>query len=255
MMAADNKPRRTPPGSLSDQESSARSMRGLVLKVMVTSVALVLLLMYLMPLGYSIVTSLKSKAQVSDVNAPVVLPAEARTFEWNGSSYPVFRVPIDGQVRELALVDRGRASSAFVDPENSETGPIEWEGRWRTLDPVYGPGFQWNNYPRAFRFINFLQLLRNTLLYALVTTVAATSSAAVVAYGFAHFRFPLRGVLFMVLISTIILPSQATLESRADPDVRLDHLAASRPGVDGRGTVPLLLRVERLLRAPHLLGR
>jgi multiple sugar transport system permease protein len=191
-------------------ERRQAATRDLVVKVLITSVALVLLLMYLMPLGYSIVTSLMTKAQASDVQAPV-LPSVRATFEYQGRSYDVLRVPIDGEVRSLALVRPGRASSVFVDPENPEAGEITYEGSWRTLDPVYELGLQWGNYPRAFQFINFLQLLRNTLMYAGITTVAATFSAAIVAYGFARFRFPGKGLLFMVLISTIFLPMQVTL--------------------------------------------
>ena len=48
-------------------------------------------------------------------------------------------------------------------------------------------------------------------MYAGITTIAATFSAAIVAYGFARFKFPFQNVLFIVLISTIILPPQVTL--------------------------------------------
>ena len=184
--------------------------RSLIVKTMITSVALVLLLLYLMPLGYSIVTSLKSKNQVSDVQAPL-LPSARVQFEYLGQDYDVVQVPIAGETRELALVRRGRAASTFVDPADPALREIEWEGSWRTLQPVYQLDLQWENYPRAFRFINFFQLLRNTLMYAIITTIAATFSAAIVAYGFARFKFPFKGVLFMLLISTIILPPQATL--------------------------------------------
>ncbi|MFU8888850.1 MAG: carbohydrate ABC transporter permease [Trueperaceae bacterium] len=184
--------------------------RNLIVKTLITSVVLVLLLLYLMPMGYSIVTSLSSKDHVSDVRAPV-LPSARVQFEYQGQSFDVVKVPVDGETRELALVRRGRAVSAFVDPENPAAGEIEWEGAWRALQPAYELDVRWENYPRAFRFINFAQLLRNTLMYAVITTIAATSSAAIVAYGFARFRFPFKGILFMLLISTIILPPQATL--------------------------------------------
>ena len=77
--------------------------------------------------------------------------------------------------------------------------------------PAYRLAFQWSNYPTAFQFIDFLRLLGYTFLYAGVTTIAATISAAIVAYGFARFKFPFQNVLFIVLISTIILPPQVTL--------------------------------------------
>ena len=184
--------------------------RGLVIKTAVTSLALVILLLYLMPLGYSFITSLKSKGQVADPNAPI-LPAVAGTYSYNGEDYDVYRVPTDDGVKSLALVDKGRSESTFIDPAKPEAGEITWEGRWRTLEPAYELALQWSNYPEAFRFISFLRLFGMTLMYASVTTVAATFSAAIVAYGFARFDFPFKNVLFIVLISTIILPPQVTL--------------------------------------------
>ena len=184
--------------------------RGLIVKTAITSLALVILLLYLMPLGYSFITSLKSKGQVADPNAPI-LPAVAGTYSYNGEDYDVYRVPTDDGVKSLALVDKGRSESTFVDPAKPEAGEITWEGRWRTLEPAYELALQWSNYPEAFRFISFLRLLGMTLMYASVTTVAATFSAAIVAYGFARFDFPFKNLLFIVLISTIILPPQVTL--------------------------------------------
>ena len=192
------------------QGARPQGQRGLVIKTAVTSLALVILLLYLMPLGYSFITSLKSKGQVADPNAPI-LPAVAGTYSYNGEDYDVYRVPTDDGVKSLALVDKGRSESTFIDPANPEAGEITWEGRWRTLEPAYELALQWSNYPEAFRFISFLRLLGMTLMYASVTTVAATFSAAIVAYGFARFDFPFKNVLFIVLISTIILPPQVTL--------------------------------------------
>ena len=191
-------------------EAGSSRQRGLVMKAAITSLALVILLLYLMPLGYSILTSLKTKEQVSDPNAPI-LPAAAATFEYEGEMLDVYNVPTEEGVRELALLQKGRSSSTFIDPADPDAGELEWEGRWRTLDPAYKLALQWSNYPAAFRFIDFLRLLGMTLMYASVTTVGATLSAAVVAYGFARFRFPFKNVLFIVLISTIILPPQVTL--------------------------------------------
>jgi multiple sugar transport system permease protein len=200
----------TAASSAATVERRQAQMRDLIVKVLITSVALVLLLMYLMPLGYSVVTSLTTRAQASDVQAPV-LPSSRATYTHEGRAYDVLRVPIDGELRSLALVRPGRASSVFIDPDAPDAGEITWEGSWRTLAPDYELALQWDNYPRAFRFINFLQLLRNTLMYAIITTIAATGSAAIVAYGFARFNFPGKGLLFMLLISTIFLPLQVTL--------------------------------------------
>jgi multiple sugar transport system permease protein len=78
--------------------------RRIMVNGVVTGFALVLLLVYLLPLGYGGVTSLKTKSQASEANSPI-LPTEVITFQWEGSTYGVYEVPFeDGEVRDLALV-------------------------------------------------------------------------------------------------------------------------------------------------------
>jgi multiple sugar transport system permease protein len=194
----------------SDDPRITARRRRILLNGVITGAALVLLLAYLMPLGYGGVTSLKTKAQASEANSPV-LPTEVVTLEHEGRTYDVYEVPFDDEVRELALVDRGRESSTFLDPDAPAAGLIEWDGRWRTLEPVRELSPQWRNYPDAWTRISFLRLLGWTLFYALTTMVATVVSSSIVAYGFARFRFPGRGLFFGLLLSTIILPPAVTL--------------------------------------------
>ena len=193
-----------------NQRSGAAIQRDIIMKMLVTSIALVILLLYLMPLGYSVLTSFKNKGQVADPQSPI-LPSAAATFEYEGEELDVYKVPTEDGVENWALLKKGRSDSTFIDPENPEAGELLWEGRWRTLEPAYSLAFQWDNYPKAFEFIDFMRLLSMTIMYAVVTATAATCSAAIVAYGFARFRFRFKNILFIILISTIILPPQVTL--------------------------------------------
>ena len=147
--------------------------------LLVTSVAIMILLIYLMPMGYALVTSLKSKAQTSEVNAPI-LPSTPRQFEYDGETYDIMLVPQeDGTIAEWGLVQaRRRGASDFIDPANPEAGIIQWEGNWRTLEKAWEPNVQWENYPDAWNFIRFGRLLMNTLGYALVTMVGMVSASA-----------------------------------------------------------------------------
>jgi multiple sugar transport system permease protein len=184
--------------------------REILLRGAITMFALLLISVYLMPLGYGVVTSLKSAQQASDSEAPI-LPSEIVEYEYEGKTYDVYQVPTEDGVREWALVKKGRESSQFVDPQSPEAGRIEWEGRWRTLEPARELALQWDNYPEAWNTINYVRLLGNTFKYAFVSMIGAVVSSAFVAYGFARFRFPGKGVLFMLLMATIILPSAVTL--------------------------------------------
>jgi multiple sugar transport system permease protein len=48
-------------------------------------------------------------------------------------------------------------------------------------------------------------------MYAIITTFGAVMSASFVAYGFARFRIPGKNILFMLMLSTVILPGAVTL--------------------------------------------
>ncbi|MCC6614239.1 MAG: carbohydrate ABC transporter permease [Anaerolineae bacterium] len=176
----------------------------------VTLAALILLMIYLMPLGYGVISSLKTKSQVDDPQGPL-LPSETVKYEYEGQQYDVYYMPTETGIQEWALVRRGRSNSDFVDINNPEVGLIYWEGNWRQLDPVHELSFQWNNYPEAWDTIEFPQLLANTLVYAFVTMIGTLVASALVAYGFARFEFPFKNLLFIILISTIILPPAVTL--------------------------------------------
>ncbi|GAB4515219.1 MAG: carbohydrate ABC transporter permease [Anaerolineae bacterium] len=188
----------------------ARRRRNLLLNAAVTFGALMLLGVYLMPLAYGVVTSLKTEAQSSDPDAPL-LPSEIVTYEYEGETYDVLYVPTENGLQEWALVQRGRSNSSFIDVNNPEAGLIEWEGNWRQLQPVRELSIEWDNYPEAWNTIEFPRLLGNTLVYAFVTMIGTLVASSLVAYGFARFQFPFKNLLFILLISTIILPPAVTL--------------------------------------------
>jgi multiple sugar transport system permease protein len=190
--------------------SFQRSLRRFTGQAAIFLVAAAILSAFLMPLAYMALTSLKDQAQVADPGAPLY-PASPRTFDYEGQALQIYAVPIDGVVRELAIVQRGRESSLMVDPANAAAGTFTWEGRWRTLQPAYAFDPKVDNFAIAWEQIEFPKLLRNTALIAVLSTAGAVGSAVLVAYGFSRFRFRGRGPLFLVLLSTIMLSAQVTL--------------------------------------------
>jgi len=180
------------------------------MKIGLTGLALAVLFIFLIPMFYGIVTSLKTDSQFSKIGAPW-WPAAERQFTYEGEEYEIYLVPIDGVDKELALYDKGRQSSMFVDPQNPQAGPFEWEGQWRQLERAWESDPQWGNYSEAWNAVAFARLLRNTLMYAGLTTFGAVLSSALVAYGFSRFRIPGKGILFMLMLTTVILPGAVTL--------------------------------------------
>jgi multiple sugar transport system permease protein len=56
-----------------------------------------------------------------------------------------------------------------------------------------------------------LQWLENSVVVGLAAAAAVTISSAVVAFGFAYFRFPGRNALFALLLATMMLPGAVTM--------------------------------------------
>ena len=70
---------------------------------------------------------------------------------------------------------------------------------------------QWHNYATVFELVPFGLWTSNTIIIALISTFGAVGSSAIVGYAFARFRFPGRDLLFMLTLSTMMLPVEVTL--------------------------------------------
>ncbi len=70
---------------------------------------------------------------------------------------------------------------------------------------------QWGNYVKAWLGAPFTRYAINTVLYAGVVTAATVFVNAFVAYGFAKLRFPGRDFMFVVLLSSMMIPGMVTL--------------------------------------------
>jgi multiple sugar transport system permease protein len=78
--------------------------------------------------------------------------------------------------------------------------------------PIWIPDpIQWRNYPDAWTALPFTQFLLNTIFITALGMLGSIFTSALVAYGFARFRFPGRDALFIVLLSTMMLPYVVTL--------------------------------------------
>ncbi len=190
--------------------SSRRRIRNLSATASVTLLGLVVLLVFLAPLAYMIVTSIKTQKQAQDPNSQF-LPGSPSNFTYEGKDYPLLNVPTESGLQQWALVKPGREQSDFVDPAHPEQGLIHWVGRWRILDPVYTFDPTLANFPTSWNQIRLDRLFRNTFIIAVVGMIGTLLSSIVVAYGFSRFRIPGISVLFIILIATIILPRQVTL--------------------------------------------
>ncbi len=173
--------------------------------------ALVLLsvgsVLVLMPLVWMLSTSLKTTA-ASTTFPPQWIPQDARMAEIDGRKYPIYAIPVDGQVRELALFEKKSEIGTFVNPAN----PAE-SYQLRVLDGqrIYDPVLHWENFPQALTIVPFGRYVINSAIVVGLTTLGVVGSCTLVAYGFARFRAKGLDLMFLLLLSTIMLPAQVTL--------------------------------------------
>jgi multiple sugar transport system permease protein len=179
---------------------------------MVTMIALIFSLVYLLPFANMALLSVKTQDQVVTGATGSVLPLEPLYYNYEGEDYSLYNVPTeDGVVHQWALVEKSRQTNQFIDPANPEAGLIPWTGNWRGLEPVTELRPHFSNYPLAWEMINFPRLFGNTMFIALIGMVGTVISSICVAYAFARFPIPGKNILFIILIGTIILPGQVTL--------------------------------------------
>jgi ABC-type glycerol-3-phosphate transport system permease component len=98
--------------------------------------------------------------------------------------------------------------------------PVVWmlSSSLHTLPDVFAQPYrwlpdppQWGNYVRAVTILPVPRFLWNTVVITAPVMVATLFSSALVAYGFARFRFPGRDLLFSVCLATMMLPGQVTM--------------------------------------------
>lgn len=90
------------------------------------------------------------------------------------------------------IVTSLRDSESYTDPS------IVWIPR----------NFAWENYATAVEKVKYFERLGNTLLVEVVSAGIEIISCSVVAYGLARFEFKSKKLLMMLLIFTIVVPSQ-----------------------------------------------
>lgn len=129
--------------------------------------------------------------------------------------------PAQVGIRRRARIDRAHVATyvALIGLSATFLAPLIWmlSTSLKTgpqavaTPPVWIPQpIVWGNYPDALTRINFPIALRNSLLYAIPAVVGTVISCSLVAYGFARVRWPGRDIVFLILLATMMLPTQVT---------------------------------------------
>ena len=82
----------------------------------------------------------------------------------------------------------------------------------QTFPPTFLPAeWNWENYVQAWTRVPFGDCYRNTIIVVTLSTLGEVISTTLVAYGFARFRFRFRNALFMLVLSTLMIPPEVTI--------------------------------------------
>ncbi|GGJ57400.1 carbohydrate ABC transporter permease [Deinococcus roseus] len=76
---------------------------------------------------------------------------------------------------------------------------------------LYPHTLVWENFSKALNNIPFFDYLKNTLYYAVFSSIGSCLSSSLVAYGFCKIRWVGREWVFNVLLATMLLPSAVTM--------------------------------------------
>lgn len=91
---------------------------------------------------------------------------------------------------------------------------------------------QWENYWSIATSLNFLLWLRNTVIIVVLAVSGTVISSAIAAYGFARIQFRGRGVLFAIMLGTMMIPFQVTMV----PLFRIFRFLGDTTGIPFLGT-------------------
>lgn len=96
--------------------------------------------------------------------------------------------------------------------------PFAWllaaslKGRGQVWDNSLVPDqVHWSNYAEVWEQLPLLSWMFTSLSIAVLAAVTVAVSSSLVAFGFAYFRFPGRGVLFGLVLATMMLPGAVTM--------------------------------------------
>ena len=124
-------------------------------------------------------------------------------------SFKYGELSISGKMLVYALMFLGLVLFAF---------PVFWMivTSIKTLGAVHRQAllpttFEWQNYVEVFRVAPMGMYLWNTSWYTLLCVVGAAFSSSFVAFGFARLRARGSTILFALVLSTMMIPSQVTM--------------------------------------------
>ena len=82
-----------------------------------------------------------------------------------------------------------------------------------TVQTFFPQQIMWENYSQAMKSMNFLVLIKNTLIVGIISTIGTIITTILAAYAFARLNFKGRDIMFMLLLGSMMIPGEMMVVS------------------------------------------
>lgn len=168
-------------------------------------------LILFVPVLWLVMSSFKTQAALIEAN-PSFLPYTTERVAVPGYDTPLELYDVameDGTTRRLAQISRIGIVARMVDPAAPQAALIEVNINQRT--PVQVLHFAFENYVGAVENFPFLTYLKNSLIVTIGATALTLLCNSMAAFGLSKYRFRGRNALFLLMLSTLLVPVSVIL--------------------------------------------
>ncbi len=162
------------------------------------------------PVIWLVLSSFKTSAEVVKF-PPRLWPyrQETAVVEGYDEPLPLFQVTLeDGSVVQMAQVRRIGLEGQMVDPVNpGEIVKVNINDR----QPVESISFNLDNYVEGVQSFNFMTYFRNSVVVTIFATILTLLVNSMAAFALAKYQFRGRTTIFLVMISTLMVPLSVVL--------------------------------------------
>jgi multiple sugar transport system permease protein len=179
-----------------------------LIKVFATLLLAIGAVAILIPFLFMISLELKDATQVRS-DPLSFIPRSPIIAQVDGENLPLYEVNIDGTRQKMALIKNAPGKKGiFVNPANPQQ---TYTLLLADQKPLYKIEIHLENFGKALTSQPFGTYFLNTMAVTFIGGFGMLLSCTFVAYGFSRFRAPWLDVLFLLLLSTVMLPSQVRL--------------------------------------------
>jgi alpha-1,4-digalacturonate transport system permease protein len=162
------------------------------------------------PVVWGLLSSFKTSAELAKY-PPSFLPYANHTVEVEGYDRPLAMYAVtldDGSVAELAQVRRVGIEAQLVDPANpDELIKVHVD----QTEPLSSLALQWENFTLPLERFEFFTFFKNSALVTVLATLLTLFVNSLAAFALSKYDFRGRNLIFLLTISTLMIPTTVTL--------------------------------------------